>query len=47
VPGIDRRIVLPDGRCLAYDEGAPDGRPVFYFHGCSDSRGVRNTVRDG
>ncbi len=34
VPRVDDRIVLPDGRWLAYAEfGDPDGRPVLLFHG--------------
>jgi pimeloyl-ACP methyl ester carboxylesterase len=33
-PRVDDRIVLPDGRWLAYAEfGDPDGRPVLFFHG--------------
>ena len=35
----DERLVLPDGRTLAYQEvGAPDGRPVLQFHGWPGSR---------
>jgi pimeloyl-ACP methyl ester carboxylesterase len=34
VPRVDDRIVLPDGRWLAFAEfGDPNGRPVFFFHG--------------
>lgn len=34
-----RRIVLKDGRSLAYAEyGDPNGRPAFYFHGWPSSR---------
>ncbi|MBU2489422.1 MAG: alpha/beta hydrolase [Proteobacteria bacterium] len=39
VPEENRKLVLPDGRVLAYREyGCPDGRPVFYFHGFPASR---------
>ncbi|RLB50849.1 MAG: alpha/beta hydrolase [Deltaproteobacteria bacterium] len=35
----DRKLVLQDGRSLAYSEyGAPGGQPVFYFHGHPGSR---------
>lgn len=36
---IERNIILPDGRRLAYAEfGKPDGSPVLYFHGAPSSR---------
>ncbi|HEV7475039.1 MAG TPA: alpha/beta hydrolase [Pyrinomonadaceae bacterium] len=36
---IDNRLVLPDGRTLAYAKfGKPDGFPVMYFHGAPSSR---------
>lgn len=35
----ENRIVLPDGRTLAYAEfGQADGYPVLYFHGAPSSR---------
>jgi pimeloyl-ACP methyl ester carboxylesterase len=38
-PNLDARLVLPDGRALAYCEwGDPDGSPVVFFHGCPGSR---------
>lgn len=38
-----RRVELPDGRSLAYDDvGDPDGRPVVYLHGTPDSRLARH-----
>lgn len=37
--GVTRRITLPDGRHLGYDEqGPPDGRPVVYCHSTPGSR---------
>lgn len=36
---LDRHLILPDGRTLAYAEfGRPDGLPVLYFHGAPSSR---------
>ena len=36
---LEKHILLPDGRKLAYAEfGKPDGRPVMYFHGAPSSR---------
>jgi len=37
--GLDRHLVLGDGRRLAYAEwGEPDAFPVFFFHGTPNSR---------
>lgn len=36
---LDNKLILPDGRTLAYREfGRRDGRPVLYFHGSPSSR---------
>jgi pimeloyl-ACP methyl ester carboxylesterase len=36
---MDNRIILKDGRTLAYSEhGNPHGKPVFFFHGTPGSR---------
>jgi hypothetical protein len=36
---VEQRIMLPDGRILAYLKvGDPTGRPVFYFPGTPGSR---------
>jgi pimeloyl-ACP methyl ester carboxylesterase len=38
-----RRIELPDGRALAWDDvGDPEGAPVVYLHGLPDSRLARH-----
>ena len=37
--GRGRRLALPGGRAVGYDEHGPaDGRPIFYFHGVPSSR---------
>src|SRR5581483_2478158 len=39
----DGRMVLPDGRALAWsDSGDPDGLPVIQMHGLSCSRHLRH-----
>ena len=39
----NQRIILPDGRSLAYAEyGDPEGSPVFLFHGTPGSRSFRH-----
>lgn len=39
VSRIDKRVTLPDGRKLGYDEHGPsDGKPLSYFHGTPRSR---------
>jgi pimeloyl-ACP methyl ester carboxylesterase len=37
--GRGRRLALPGGRAVGYDEHGPaDGHPIFYFHGVPSSR---------